>query len=693
MSEFYFDYKCIAMSERLRAGTPDRALDFYLYQDYSAPVRSRGKKRAGGGMCVQIYIPRDKQAGFCAARLYFVPNAVEVPRIDCIAPQVFTISEAAHAAAPEHPFVPDTNSVFFNNDSLSGCGVLALIDGEDVNAPVKAQNTYKFSVNYTKKETISYVIDEGKKGFKLRIAYPRLRAPIDVCVIKKRGAKPVLIGDRKGDDACLKDKNGNRIVFTLEPTGRDNNVIDAVLDAAGTIGNDFRLVFSDFENNRYYLLADESEYTIEDKKQRKAARKVVRKQQTKARCPYCNDALTDNSDKGKKTGVFSCDGKFLTANADGALKGKHTTVCKRKIFECAEGAKEFDDVELGLPLSPRPVIPPEAFTLPSVNIATVGFPESGKSMYLASVMNMGAADGTVSSDPFVLRRIAETFDKSKAHGEVSEVKFDAVSIDADGKAKPDDGYEKRRASAAAYDGKVKLRYALSVGDKAESNTPPSELTRLEYNPVGFKLGGMGFVYFYDIPGEYFINPVRTIRSIDVADGFIAVIDGDPKAKDALADTVAALGNIKKLASRNIDISNMPIAVVFCKHDKKLSDYLPASRRDEEDMCFDENCHVVREDTLALMPENGMYAGSELERHIDRSSYELEHYLKSRDAAEYNKLIGAYKNIKFFTCSALGSDACLAEPKAGNKEILFRPRRIRVELPLVWLMYAVGLIEE
>lgn len=94
-----------------------------------------------------------------------------------------------------------------------------------------------------------------------------------------------------------------------------------------------------------------------------------------------------------------------------------------------------------------------------------------------------------------------------------------------------------------------------------------------------------------------------------------------------------------------------------------------------------------------MPKNGVYAGSALERHIDCSSYELEHYLRAAHGAGeiLDALKQKFSNIKFFTCSALGSNDRLGEPVRSTKEVLFGPRRLRMELPIIWLMYQRGLI--
>ena len=158
------------------------------------------------------------------------------------------------------------------------------------------------------------------------------------------------------------------------------------------------------------------------------------------------------------------------------------------------------------------------------------------------------------------------------------------------------------------------------------------------------------------------------------------------------DLATTLKNIQRLSedAKAIGLKRKPIAIVFTKHDLKLTDYLGKERNNE--FCFDDNCHVVRENVIAMLPKNGKYSGSALERHIDCSSYELEHYLKSRDPQGYKELKDNYEDIKFFTCSALGSDTVLGTASGDAKDVLFKPRRLRVELPIIWLMYKKGLIK-
>lgn len=333
-----------------------------------------------------------------------------------------------------------------------------------------------------------------------------------------------------------------------------------------------------------------------------------------------------------------------------------------------------------------------------MNVVVVGAPKSGKTIYLSSVMNMrdGGTSKGVYSDPFLLNRILNVFDKTgKGLKSVKEVQFENVDVTGN---RGTLGYNCERERSSSVD-KIKRRYVISVGGMVESYTDPAEAFRLSWHPIGFQMGNLGYIYFYDIPGEKFTQTTTDkVRAVDMADCYLAVIDGaNPHgAKGALNDLHKALQRIPKLAKKNIDMENMPIAIVFTKHDLKLSDYVHEGDEEGIKNCFDENCHVVREDILGMMPKNGVYSGSELERHIDCSSYELEHFLRSSGDRVSTDLLtdikSRYKNIKFFTCSALGNDECLGESDEDTKEVLFRPRRLRLELPLIWLMYQKGLIK-
>ena len=702
MSEFYFDYKCIAMnSASTNSKGTDKALDFYLFQDYN---------NNDGSMCVQVYIPKALQEKFCGVRLYSLPNGVEMPDFMSQAPYEFIPRDEVVGRGMETYHLCDDNCIFIRskNGELSGSGVIAFIDGADRNAAPKVENAYKYVINYAKKETISYRIVEQKNRIKIQVIYPLIRSDMVLQVIKKRGAKPILIKDRLNEENLLMTKDGPAEII-LKANGRIEDVVKVSFAAEDTNGTDFRLVFADLSNNKYYLLVDESDYTLEDKNLR------VREQRTKhkltdsvRRCPYCGNPMAIILQHTKKdTQIFTCSGEIRTYTvSDPKLLHQQTVICGANLPMLSNPA--FDELnphaldgasdDEGFITVRNLIIPQPYLTLPSMNVVVVGAPKSGKTIYLSSVMNMrdGGTSKGVYSDPFLLNRILNVFDKTgKGLKSVKEVQFENVDVTGN---RGTLGYNCERERSSSVD-KIKRRYVISVGGMVESYTDPAEAFRLSWHPIGFQMGNLGYIYFYDIPGEKFTQTTTDkVRAVDMADCYLAVIDGaNPHgAKGALNDLHKALQRIPKLAKKNIDMENMPIAIVFTKHDLKLSDYVHEGDEEGIKNCFDENCHVVREDILGMMPKNGVYSGSELERHIDCSSYELEHFLRSSGDRVSTDLLtdikSRYKNIKFFTCSALGNDECLGESDEDTKEVLFRPRRLRLELPLIWLMYQKGLIK-
>ena len=315
----------------------------------------------------------------------------------------------------------------------------------------------------------------------------------------------------------------------------------------------------------------------------------------------------------------------------------------------------------------------------SCSIVTVGYPEAGKTMFLASLFNYQMKNDRLRSESFILNAIEKAFGKD---GEtISNLKssFDDDKIDDD---------------------TIKARYTLSVGTEIESRTNISEPT-IEY-PIVYNMPGLGMISFYDVPGELFKAADKYDETkIFFADGFLALIDGASRASKALEDLKASLAKLDKLVSKDIiekygSIENMPIAIVLTKFDQKLKSYVDESNPELSGSYFDENCHNTIENVISLFPSNKKYKGSILEKHINDSSYELEHYLRGLSNSEntFDSIIENYTNIKFFASSSLGTNYCLSSTNSNNKkEVLFRPRRFRMELPIIWLMYQMGLIKK
>ena len=609
MSEFSFDYKCISMNSKENIeGKSDKALGFYLYQNYSK-----------GLMQVQVYIPKNISREYAAVGVYKDINSLEIPKYDMNKCDLYYCQDVSNVGNNAKylsedgcifidPQIPSNGDL--NNAELSGSGVIAFYKkrnkkGEiaarpedydpetSVNVEPDEQDCYKYVINFFKKDIIFYRIIETKRKISIQVIYPLIRKDIKLNLIYKEGSKPIIIKDRNVFENA---KTHEPIQVVLKHTNRLREVITKTVSAP-TDGFDYRLSFDDEDNNKYYLLSDESEFTVEDKKRIQRYKKY----------------------------------------------SENRKITKDK----------------------------------SITVTTVGFPNTGKTIFLASVFNYKMIDDRIEADPFILNSIIKYFSKVGSIKTKNKAKEIRISLDESGFTEDD----------------IKARYNLRVGDNIESSTSTGD-KKTNY-PIGFMLPGLGKMYFYDVPGELFKNNNMEInRNAYNADCFIALIDGD---KQDGGGAKSALSDLKQALSRLNGSQDKPIAIVFTKHDKMLKEYVNENSQVAINSCFDENCHVVKENMLELMPKNHKYKGSLLERHINDSSYELEHYLKGLNNSSEGKntfedIISGYKNIKFFTCSALGNDQCLsADASGGRKEILFRPRRLRMELPIIWLMYQCGLI--
>ena len=681
MSEFYFDYKCISMGEQ-NAKDKNKALDFYLFQDYD---------EEGSTMCAQIYIPKEMQEKYIGAKVYYSYNDISFPDIVSghVRPEIWYCNNRNGRVAEAH-YINTDNSIFIKSKEgeLSGCGIIAFIESDMDNETPKVNNCYKFIINYTKKEVISYRILETKGFINVQVVYPLIRNSIRLCVVQKKGAKPILVRDQSNQTVNIND-NGEKLVFEIKPTGRIEDVFKTTFRVKDASKYDYRLVFCNPKDSRHYLLVDESDYTMEDKAQRRRDVKIASKiSLTNPRCPYCGRTIVPPIEKYTKgmTLIVGCDGKTIsTTTADSKLKGKLTVVCSEDLIKKSNpGGVDKSYIEVN-----NLIIPDNYAQRPSMNLVVAGFPKSGKTIYLSSLFNMqdgGTARG-IESFPFILNKIIKVFDKKNKNDKtVEEVKF--FNVDKNKEYTLSDQCERTRTSPRED---IKKRYVMTVNGNVEGQTIKANAGKLSWHPIGYKMGNLGYVYFYDIPGEMFTREnTAKVRALDMADCLLAVINGDKKIEDPVGELLTTLERIPLLSETNIDMKTIPIAIVFTKHDLKLADYIDNDADLEH--CFDDNCHVVRENIIEMLPKNGKYQGSAVERHIESSSYELEHYLKSKDRdGKFSRLKENYKNIKFFTCSALGSDECLGKPKDGTKEVLFRPRRLRVELPIIWLMYKKGLI--
>lgn len=697
MSEYNFEYNCISMKND-KDEKNDKALQFMVYQDY----------KDNGNVVIQVYIPNEIRKNVSFVKLFFTDHAVDFPKLTgdkdqdrAIWSKALTFNslksgklstlneENCIYIKPKEQLVNESkkrNQKLYNG-CLSGTGLIGLIlkdDPEGENGVPSVENVYKFVTNFAKKESISYQIIEHKNSIVVEVTYPKLSKDINLNVLAAHGHKPLMNKD-KIEENYLLDNSGKRYVIKLKATKRVNDSTRVTIHTMKSSTHDFRLVFEDEFNNNLYRLCDESTSTLEDAKVSRKRKEIKIGKGKVHRCPYCGGIIKEYNGK-EKNGVFTCDGKRI---------GDPISKDRKKIIVCGNESSMF-----GLSNGEYLVLPEHYMDKPVLNIVLAGKRHSGKTIMISSLINMEkeAGDETIyKASPFVLNSIVKHFDKNSGKKNLSceEIKVETLKSSLNNKFTFVTKYQDFRKV-----NELDSRYVISVGEQIERQTTLDLAKTLSYNPVGFDLNKLGYMYFYDVPGECFNdNATAKVRAFDIANGIIAIIDGNnDQQEDPFNKFVEALNKISKLTNDSKNVYSIPIAVVFSKLDLKL----PMFFNKEKDFakyneCFDENCHLVRENLLDLFPSSRKYHNSELEKHIDCSSYEIEHYLKSlkkENSDQIAKIKEKYRNIKFFACSALGSDNCLqASDKTVKAEILFKPRRLRLELPIIWLMYKNGLIRK
>lgn len=688
MSEFYFDYRCISLAKDSDLAN-DKALDFFLYQNYE-----------NGSMNVQVYVPKELQNRKNYDRVRIYESEYGVDFYDLLekikSPKEISMRGAQESIDRENSFqlTPEKNN-------LSGVGIIAFMrKGSDV---VEEEDCYKYAINYSQKEVIPYRIIEKKKQLIIEIRYPRLLKDITLNILRSPNAKPLLIADRYNSKNIVTDPNSlEPKEIKLKKMGKEFTwlTVKINLPEGITTNNDYRLIFKDENDGLFYMLDDESDFVIEDQKEREKviANKTTIFKRTKKviKCPYCNGLIPSNVTKARK-GLFKCNGELVNAETGikGIGNGKKAVVCAQNLTKLSNNIIQC----------PTLILPEKSEKLPTMNIAVAGFTRCGKTVYLASVINM-FEDGNkdYNASPFILNNVVNHFSKKNANKNVEMVKM--LGLNEDGSI---NRTQENIRSTTHNTINIKGRYTINVGQEMESHTDATHAVPLSWNPIGFKMGDLGFMYLYDVPGEAFMSKnKKQLRTFSVADGVIAIIDGEKLSASRSAGKEEAstrlspiknlydtLESISELAGNEVDLANMPIAIVFTKLDLKIWQYVDSDDQGVKNKCFDDNCHILRENMIALFPKNKRYRGSELERHIDCSSYELEHFLRNLNTEEkkmYESILQKYHNIKFFACSSVGSDSVF-EKKTTGSGIKRRPRRLRIELPLIWLMHKKGLVRD
>ena len=129
---------------------------------------------------------------------------------------------------------------------------------------------------------------------------------------------------------------------------------------------------------------------------------------------------------------------------------------------------------------------------------------------------------------------------------------------------------------------------------------------------------------------------------------------------------------------NEDNKNIPIAVVLSKFDE-----IDTSK-------FDPSCACLRDDTYQMVLNS--YEGSLLKLNIDQSSLEIRDFIKQNIPNVPINELDKFTNVRYFVTSSIGDKSCAVSTSTkGEGAIMFYNTPFRIELPLIWILYHMGII--
>lgn len=720
MSEYFFEYTCVSCdstqnrNEDVKKNEPK----FLVYQDYEND----------GKLCIQVVFDAQKYNDY-GVRLYHIENGIDIPK-------EITKEDFYRTLYIDKSVIQRNGCFFIDRPMLSGTGIFAFVKHE--NEVPSIENSYTYALNFGAKQEIIYSITPKKKEIVIDIAYPLLRQDIQLQVFAQEGGKPL-----------TKTYRENSPIEPIVLEKGMKNYIHVKRKVEKTDGYGFRLFFKDPVFAKRYLLIDQATAEENTKKDIKVTTVVngeivtqikkstgryyddIGKYQPK-KCPYCFNPimLADDYNKGASYKLFECSSlalgggveKGISVDLSSNRKIQADMASTRHLICCGHDNREDNEYQDKEKLYKNLVIPNDYMNKPSMTVAIVGYTGSGKSVMLStllgakSILNERLSQNTSMSEiekrknapnkanADILNEIVKGYSNKNAMSGVQYLDLSQVINEQDregtdfvmiSKDNVNDLRLENQVGANKTQELFGKNYKVEVGQNLPGHTTVKDMKDLSYHPFTFKMGELGYSFFYDIPGELFTttaegsNSLRTVRN---ADCLILIIDG--YNKNNLQDSVSQVMMGLKTAEQNMGeekLINTPIAVVLSKFDRLQND-------------FDENCHILRENVLDLMKQDrathkkNKYKNSLISTHIEYSSYEIEQYLSTHGQANFVNNMKKYNYLKYFAASALGSDDCYTKVRdssiQGERQVLkYQQRPLREELPIIWLMYQMGLIKE
>lgn len=574
-----------------------------------------------------------------------------------------------------------------NDGDLSGCGKVRFTKTGS-NSFVE----YLFFINFAFRVRIPYRIvkPKGKRAAHVRVWSPikeNEERDLSIGLFRRReflhAAPPV------GQEGQLKNGDG-AIGRPFSVTEAEKGVLgkkirlraDVSAQADEKKGGRFSVGFLAEPEKRYCLLEDQTpEYAriaAEEKAPGEAppaAGKTAKEKlgavtAQKFVCPYCHEliSLRDAAAVAQyRSGGVACNGTRLSA---GAVKEKGGAPVSDRLYCKKDLTKNGEKAVFGAGWNR--LLPAEYLKRINYRIAVIGRKQSGKTVFLSRLLGIDVGGG---ANCLPLRSSCGKLFSAEA------CPIDAVDVSTNALS----GRWERATSSVGGLLYKELGIDVPSGKFPQTTQQNPQLQRcpLFVDVRGRATGMESYIALYDIAGEDvergehmdFITAPETLGCFLIIDGDLNKTIENFKVADELSKKLAA---DKSPAAKEV-----PLAVILTKFD-------------EHEQYFSPDAHCLRGDIPDMIPENGRYAGSALERNIDMAGAEIYSYLKSHPKmTDVDECVRNFKNVKFFGVSSLGfADAVKPRDEADTsvKRMRFMTSPKRIELPFVWMMKQFGIIE-
>lgn len=387
-------------------------------------------------------------------------------------------------------------------------------------------------------------------------------------------------------------------------------------------------------------------------------------------CPYCHEliSLRDADAVAQyRSGGVACNGTRLSA---GAVKEKGGAPVSDRLYCKKDLTKNGEKAVFGAGWNR--LLPAEYLKRINYRIAVIGRKQSGKTVFLSRLLGIDVGGG---ANCLPLRSSCGKLFSAEA------CPIDAVDVSTNALS----GRWERATSSVGGLLYKELGIDVPSGKFPQTTQQNPQLQRcpLFVDVRGRATGMESYIALYDIAGEDvergehmdFITAPETLGCFLIIDGDLNKTIENFKVADELSKKLAA---DKSPAAKEV-----PLAVILTKFD-------------EHEQYFSPDAHCLRGDIPDMIPENGRYAGSALERNIDMAGAEIYSYLKSHPKmTDVDECVRNFQNVKFFGVSSLGfADAVKPRDEADTsvKRMRFMTSPKRIELPFVWMMKQFGIIE-